>query len=228
MLNSGAVLQRPALFHLKMHPGQCHIAYLKPPVVTKHLGWLDTFSLMNNRKSSKSKRMTEELLVISCFLCYDLLEFNKEGCSVRFNEFPVIDQIATGKNILSLRKEKGLSVKDLQEYFGFEEPQAIYRWQYGKTLPSVDNLYALSALLDVPMERILVSVPNRNNVINMKKQQDVPAAFGFLCQIHKEIGVNQTDLLFGSGFAHDQYHIGFLCVTDRSVLRSNEGLQVVA
>ena len=99
---------------------------------------------------------------------------------MRFNEFPVIDQIATGKNILSLRKEKGLSVKDLQEYFGFEEPQAIYRWQYGKTLPSVDNLYALSALLDVPMERILVPVPSRKNVCNMKKQQEVPAAFGFL------------------------------------------------
>ena len=147
---------------------------------------------------------------------------------MRFNEFPVIDQIATGKNILSLRKEKGLSVKDLQEYFGFEEPQAIYRWQYGKTLPSVDNLYALSALLDVPMERILVPVPNRNNVINMKKQQEVPAAFGFLCRVHKEIGVNQTDLLFGSGFAHDQHHIGFLCIADRSVLRNNEVLQVAA
>ena len=25
MLNSGAVLQRLALFHLKMHPGQCHL-----------------------------------------------------------------------------------------------------------------------------------------------------------------------------------------------------------
>ena len=98
---------------------------------------------------------------------------------MRFNEFPVIDPIATGKNILSLRQEKGLSVKDLQEYFGFEEPQAIYRWQYGKTLPSVDNLYALSVLLDVPMEHILVPVPNRNNVINMKKQQEVPAAFSF-------------------------------------------------
>ena len=99
---------------------------------------------------------------------------------MRFHEFPVIDQIATGKNILSLRKEKGLSVKDLQEYFGFEEPQAIYRWQYGKTLPSVDNLYALSALLDVPMERILVPVPNQKNICDMKKQQEVPAAFGFL------------------------------------------------
>ena len=147
---------------------------------------------------------------------------------MRFHAFPVIDPIATGKNISSLRKEKGLSVKDLQEYFGFEQPQAIYRWQYGKTLPSVDNLYALSALLDVPMERILVPVPNRNHVTNMKKQQEVPAAFGFLCGVHKKIGVNQTDLLFGPGFAHDQYHIGFLCIADCSVLRSNEGLQVAA
>lgn len=147
---------------------------------------------------------------------------------MRFNEFPVIDPIATGKNILSLRQEKGLSVKDLQEYFGFEEPQAIYRWQYGKTLPSVDNLYALSALLDVPMERILVSVPNRKNVYNMKKQQEVPAAFGFLCWIHKEIGVNKTDLRFGSGLAHDQYHIGLVHITDQCVLRLNEALQVAA
>ena len=82
--------------------------------------------------------------------------------------------------------------------------------------------------LDVPMERILVPVPNRKNVFNMKKQQEVPAAFGFLCRVHKEIGVNQTDLLFGPGFAHNQYHICFLCIADRSVLRSNEVLQVAA
>ena len=84
-------------------------------------------------------------------------------------EFPVIDPIATGKNILSLRKEKGLTVRNLQEYFGFEEPQAIYRWQYGKTIPSVDNLYALSAILGVPMEKILVPVSSKN-VVNMEKQ----------------------------------------------------------
>ncbi len=147
---------------------------------------------------------------------------------MRFNEFPVIDQIATGKNILSLRKEKGLSVKDLQEYFGFEEPQAIYRWQYGKTLPSVDNLYALSALLDVPMERILVPVPNKKNVYDMKKQQEIPAAFGFLCRIHKEIGVNKTHFLFGSGLAHDQYHIRLLHITERCVLCFKEELQIAA
>ena len=97
---------------------------------------------------------------------------------VRFVEFPVIDPVATGKNILSLRKEKGLTVKDLQAYFGFEEPQAIYRWQYGKTLPTVDNLFALSAVLDVPMEKILVRASFEAQT--KTEQQVIPAASAFI------------------------------------------------
>lgn len=84
--------------------------------------------------------------------------------------FPVIDLVATGENILRLRKEKGLSVRDLQGYFGFEEPQAIYKWQKGKSLPTVDNLYALSALLDVPMDHILVPTCPKLNIVT--GQQD--------------------------------------------------------
>lgn len=72
--------------------------------------------------------------------------------------FPVIDLTATGANILRLRKARGLSVRELQQFFGFEEPQAIYKWQRGQSLPTVDNLYALSALLGVPMNDILVPV----------------------------------------------------------------------
>ena len=70
--------------------------------------------------------------------------------------YPSIDLKATGRNIARLRKERGLSVKQLQAYFGFEDPQAIYRWQWGKNLPSVDNLYALSSLFEVPMIEILL------------------------------------------------------------------------
>ena len=68
----------------------------------------------------------------------------------------MIDLAATGDNIRRLRIERGLTVKDVQSYFGFEEPRAIYKWQSGQTLPSVDNLYALGSLLEVPMDRILV------------------------------------------------------------------------
>ena len=84
--------------------------------------------------------------------------------------FPVIDPIATGKNIVRLRQERGLSVRDLQAYFGFDEPQAIYKWQWGKTMPSVDNLYALGALLEVPMEDIIVPVQPQLNLIVCEQQ----------------------------------------------------------
>ncbi len=70
--------------------------------------------------------------------------------------FPVIDMVATGKNIVRLRKESGLSVADLQDYFGFEAPQAIYKWQKGQSLPSTDNLCALAVLFEVSIEDILI------------------------------------------------------------------------
>ena len=84
--------------------------------------------------------------------------------------FPVIDMAATGSNIKRLRLEKGLSVRQLQSYFGFDEPQAIYKWQRGESLPSVDNLYALGTLLGVPMEQILVPVKLSLHIAN--EQQD--------------------------------------------------------
>lgn len=87
--------------------------------------------------------------------------------------YPVIDPIATGHNIRRLREDRGLSVRDLQAYFGFEEPRAIYKWQSGQTLPSVDNLYALGALLEVPMEAILVS---RSPKLNMAQEQQAKSA----------------------------------------------------
>ena len=74
--------------------------------------------------------------------------------------FPVIDLAATGNNIRRLRIERGLTVRDIQSYFGFEEPRAVYKWQNGESLPTVDNLYALGNLLGVPMDQILVPVKN--------------------------------------------------------------------
>ena len=71
-------------------------------------------------------------------------------------EFPVIDLKATGENILRLRLERQLTIRELQVYFGFEEPTAIYRWQRGDNLPSLDNMVALSKLFGVAIEEILV------------------------------------------------------------------------
>jgi len=70
--------------------------------------------------------------------------------------YPMIDTAATGRNIADLRLQRGLSVRDLQNALGFATPQAIYKWQKGQSLPSLDNLVILSAILHVPIDGILV------------------------------------------------------------------------
>ena len=69
---------------------------------------------------------------------------------------PVIDLRATGQNIKNMRQSAGISVRDLQMILGFTNPQAIYKWQNGDTLPSIDNLVILAAVLGVTVDEILV------------------------------------------------------------------------
>ena len=70
---------------------------------------------------------------------------------------PTIDMIRTGQNITRLRRQAGLSVRDLQDIFGFATPQAIYKWQQGVALPTIDNLVVLAAVLQVRLDDILVT-----------------------------------------------------------------------
>ncbi len=69
---------------------------------------------------------------------------------------PTIDLVKTGQNIRNLRVKAGLSVKDLQEIFGFSTPQALYKWQNGAALPTMDNMVVLAAVFGVKMDDILV------------------------------------------------------------------------
>lgn len=43
------------------------------------------------------------------------------------------------------------------EVFGFVTPQAIYKWQHGTALPTIDNLVVLAAILQVRIDDILVT-----------------------------------------------------------------------
>lgn len=69
---------------------------------------------------------------------------------------PTINLAQTGANIVKLRKAAGLTVHDLQMAFGFNSPQAIYKWQTGAALPTVDNLIGLAVLLNVHIDDILI------------------------------------------------------------------------
>ena len=69
---------------------------------------------------------------------------------------PAIDMIATGNNIVRMRQQNGLSVEDLQNIFGFSTPQAIYKWQRGTSMPTLDNLVVLASVFDTTMDAIIV------------------------------------------------------------------------
>ena len=69
---------------------------------------------------------------------------------------PIINMEETGCNIVRLRESVGLSVRELQDIFGFATPQAIYKWQRGVSMPTIDNLVVLYLTFKVPIERILV------------------------------------------------------------------------
>ena len=70
-------------------------------------------------------------------------------------KIPVIDLPRTGAKIDLLRKKANLSVKEIQEVFGFENPQAIYKWIHGRNLPTIDNLIILAEIFDVTIDDIL-------------------------------------------------------------------------
>ena len=74
-----------------------------------------------------------------------------------------IDMEKTGARIQELRRSAGYSVKELQYAMGFISYQAIYKWQKGEALPSVDNLVMLSELFRVPIDQIIVREPCKSS-----------------------------------------------------------------
>ena len=74
--------------------------------------------------------------------------------------------VKTGQNITRLRQQAGLSVKELQDIFGFATPQAIYKWQHGTAMPTLDNLVVLAAVFGVAMDDIVVIDTDENAQIS--------------------------------------------------------------
>lgn len=70
---------------------------------------------------------------------------------------PIIDMVKTRQKIAALRKAAGMSVKELQDIFGFATPNAIYKWQNGTAMPTLDNLVILAAVFGVQLDDIIVT-----------------------------------------------------------------------
>ncbi len=88
-------------------------------------------------------------------------------------EFPVLDAKATGERIKELRIARKLTVEKVAEFMGFESVQAVYKWQRGESLPTLDNIYALAVLLETTVNDILIG--------SIEKERDnEPSPFLFI------------------------------------------------
>lgn len=77
--------------------------------------------------------------------------------------FPVIDKRETGINLSRIMAMRGITAKDMQDYLNLGCVQSIYRWLDGINMPTIDNLYALSELLQVPIDEIVCG--NREKIV---------------------------------------------------------------
>ena len=67
-----------------------------------------------------------------------------------------IDMEATCERLNELRKERNLTMADIQHHFGFNTPQSVYKWMTGKGLPNLDNLVILADLYKCKVDDMLV------------------------------------------------------------------------
>ena len=77
--------------------------------------------------------------------------------------FPLINKRETGVNLRRIMDMRGITPKDVQEYLGLGCVQSVYRWLDGINMPTIDNLYALSELLQVPIDAIVRG--NRTQIV---------------------------------------------------------------
>ncbi len=69
--------------------------------------------------------------------------------------FPLIDKRETGINLRRIMDDRHISARDVQEYLSLGCVQSVYRWLDGISMPTVDNLYAMSQLFQIPIDEMV-------------------------------------------------------------------------
>lgn len=77
--------------------------------------------------------------------------------------FPVINLRETGINLHRIMDKRGIEAKDVKQYLNLSSVQSVYNWWNGLNMPTIDNLYALSQMLQVPIDEIVCG--NRKAII---------------------------------------------------------------
>lgn len=104
--------------------------------------------------------------------------------------YPNIDMKMTGLRLKRLISNAGYTVKDIQNYLHLSCPQPVYRWYKGLILPSVDNLFMLSELLNVHMEELLVKKTSEiitYDVVCFHNERSIARCMEYSKRLHRKI-----------------------------------------
>ena len=66
-----------------------------------------------------------------------------------------IDKVKTGQQIRLLMEKRGVTVRDVKNALSLACVQSVYHWLDGQSMPTLDNLYALSDLLEVTLDMLV-------------------------------------------------------------------------
>lgn len=97
--------------------------------------------------------------------------------------FPVIDKRETGIHLRRIMDEQGFTVKDVQEYLRLGSVQSVYHWLNGLSMPTVDNLYALSHLFQMPVDDMICG--NRDKIYTDENQARIRRLRAYYDKISK-------------------------------------------
>lgn len=97
--------------------------------------------------------------------------------------FPIIDRKRTGIRLRRIMDERGLSVKDVQQYLELGSVQSVYHWLNGLSMPTIDNLYALSELFQMPIDDLVCG--NRDNVCAYKSDSQCERISAYYERLNK-------------------------------------------
>lgn len=97
--------------------------------------------------------------------------------------FPIIDKKRTGIRLRKIMDQRGLSVKDVQQYLELGSVQSIYHWLNGLSMPTIDNLYALSKLFQMPIDDMIYG--NRGNILAYRNDSQYERIYAYYEKINK-------------------------------------------
>ena len=86
--------------------------------------------------------------------------------------------MSVGKNILNLRKSKGISQEGLADLL-LVSRQTISQWENDQTLPSVDNFLRLKEIFGVSVDQMLNQEDNKNLSINENSLDTICATLAY-------------------------------------------------